>query len=187
MILSDKSIKQALKQGKLVVEPLGDNCIQPSSVDLHLDNELCLFDRHTQGYVDLKEDQTKFAKKLKIGKEPFILHPKEFILGATLERITLANDLVARIEGKSSLGRVGLIIHSTAGFVDAGWDGHLTLEISNISNIPITLYANMKIAQIAFSKMTTPADRPYGSDQLKSKYHAQRGVTPSLYHKNFEK
>ena len=117
---------------------------------------------------------------------PFILHPGEFVLGSTLERITLADDLVARLEGKSSLGRLGLLIHSTAGFIDPGWDGHVTLELSNVANLPITIYYGMKIGQVSFMQMTEPAAVPYGSTSLGSKYKGQRGPTPSRYYQNFE-
>jgi dCTP deaminase len=120
-----------------------------------------------------------------VEEEPFILHPGEFVLGSTVERVALPNDLVGRLEGKSSLGRLGLLIHSTAGFVDAGWDGQLTLELSNVANLPITLYAGMKIGQISFMQMTTPAEQPYGTGRLGSKYQGQRGPRPSRYWENF--
>jgi dCTP deaminase len=119
--------------------------------------------------------------------EPFILHPGEFVLGSTLERVTLPDDLVARLEGKSSLGRLGLLIHSTAGFIDPGWDGHVTLELSNVANLPITIYVGMKIGQLSFVQMTEPADTPYGSAALGSKYKGQTGPTPSRYWQNFER
>ena len=185
MVLSDRSIEEELKSGRIIVEPLGDGCIQPSSVDLHLDKKVSLFDTHTLGIIDIKQDHSQIMREEIIGDRPFILQPREFILGSTSERIAIADDLVARIEGKSSLGRLGLIIHSTAGFVDAGWDGNLTLEIANISKLPITLYAGMRICQISFSKMTTSAKNPYGSSKVGSKYYGQRGVTPSRHHKSF--
>jgi dCTP deaminase len=134
----------------------------------------------------VKEHLEELTELVEIGEDdPFILHPGEFVLGSTLERVALPDDLVARLEGKSSLGRLGLLIHSTAGFVDAGWDGHLTLELSNVANLPITIYAGMKIGQISFLQMTTPADQPYGTGALGSKYRGQRGPTPSRYHENF--
>lgn len=138
--------------------------------------------------IDVREAQEDLTELIDVGtSEPMILHPGEFLLGSTIERVALPNDLVARLEGKSSLGRLGLLIHSTAGFVDAGWDGHLTLELSNVANLPITLYPGMKIGQISFFEMTTPADRPYGAAGLGSKYRGQRGPTPSRYSENFEK
>jgi dCTP deaminase len=137
--------------------------------------------------IDVKENQEELTELVEIGEDDaFILHPGEFVLGSTHERVSLPDDLVARLEGKSSLGRLGLLIHSTAGFVDAGWDGHLTLELSNVANLPITLYPGMKIGQISFLRMTTPADTPYGSAKVGSKYQGQRGPTPSRYYENFK-
>jgi dCTP deaminase len=138
------------------------------------------------GLIDVKQNLEDLTQLVEIGQDDtFILHPGEFVLGSTLERVALPNDLVARLEGKSSLGRLGLLIHSTAGFVDAGWDGQLTLELSNVANLPITLYPGMKIGQVSFLRMTTPADVPYGSGKLGSKYQGQRGPTPSRYWENF--
>jgi dCTP deaminase len=186
MVLSDRSIREALDAGTISIEPLGEGCIQPSSVDLHVDKYLRLFRNHTSRVIDVREDQEDLTELVDIGDtDPLILHPGEFLLVSTLEKNTLPNDLVARLEGKSSLGRLGLLIHSTAGFVDAGWDGHLTLELSNVANLPITIYAGMKIGQISFLQMTTAADKPYGSDGLKSKYQGQWGPTPSRYSDNF--
>jgi dCTP deaminase len=186
MVLSDRSIREALDAGRISIAPLGEGCVQPSSVDLHVDRYFRLFRNHTSRVIDVREDQEDLTELVDIGDvDPLILHPGEFLLGSTLERITLPDDLVARLEGKSSLGRLGLLIHSTAGFVDAGWDGHLTLELSNVANLPITIYAGMKIGQISFLQMTTPADMPYGSDGLKSKYQGQWGPTPSRYSDNF--
>ncbi len=186
MVLSDRSIREALDAGRISIAPLGEGCIQPSSVDLHVDRYFRLFRNHTSRVIDVREDQEDLTELVDIGDvDPLILHPGEFLLGSTLERITLPDDLVARLEGKSSLGRLGLLIHSTAGFVDAGWDGHLTLELSNVANLPITIYAGMKIGQISFLRMTTPADMPYGSEGLKSKYQGQWGPTPSRYSDNF--
>jgi dCTP deaminase len=187
MILSDRSIREELVAGRIVIEPLDDSCIQPSSVDLMLDPRFLVFRNHTRGIIDVKEDLTDLTELVEVeGDTPFILHPGEFVLGATLERIAVPHDLVARLDGKSSLGRLGLLIHSTAGYVDAGFDGQITLELSNVANLPITLYAGMKIGQVSFETMTTPADNPYGSGVLGSKYHGQRGPTPSQYWKNFQ-
>jgi dCTP deaminase len=186
MVLSDRSIREALDAGRIVIDPLGEGCIQPSSVDLHVDRYFRIFRNHTSRVIDVREDQEDLTELVDIGNEdPLILHPGEFLLGSTSERVALPDDLVARLEGKSSLGRLGLLIHSTAGFVDAGWDGHLTLELSNVANLPITIYPGMKIGQISFLEMTTPADQPYGSDKLKSKYQGQWGPTPSRYADNF--
>ncbi len=186
MILSDRTIRAALDAGRIVIEPLGEGCIQPSSVDLHVDRLFRVFRNHTMGHIDVKQDLEDLTELVEIGEDDcFMLHPGEFVLGSTLERVALPDDLVARLEGKSSLGRLGLLIHSTAGFVDAGWDGHLTLELSNVANLPITLYPGMKIGQISFLEMTTPADQPYGTGDLGSKYRGQRGPTPSRYFENF--
>lgn len=186
MILSDRSIREALASGRIEIDPQDDSCIQPSSVDLHLDRYFRVFLNHTSRVIDVREDQENLTELVKVEEEePFILHPGEFVLGSTTERVRLADDLVARIEGKSSLGRLGLLIHSTAGFIDAGWDGHLTLELSNVANLPITLYPDMKIGQVSFLQMTTPADAPYGSKAIGSKYKGQRGPTPSRYFENF--
>jgi dCTP deaminase len=186
MILSDRSIREEVAAGRIVIEPLDPGSIQPSSVDLHVDRYFRVFRNHTMGYIDVKENQEDLTELVEVGPDDvFILHPGEFVLGSTAERVALPDDLVARLEGKSSLGRLGLLIHSTAGFVDAGWDGHLTLELSNVANLPITLYPGMKIGQISFLRMTTPADNPYGSSRVGSKYQGQRGPTPSRYYENF--
>jgi dCTP deaminase len=188
MVLSDRSIREAIEAGRIDIDPLGVDCIQPSSVDLHVDQYFRLFRNHTSRVIDVREDQEDLTELVDVGPDgPLILHPGEFMLGATIERVRVPDDLVARLEGKSSLGRLGLLIHSTAGFVDAGWDGHLTLELSNVANLPITLYPGMKIGQISFFQMTTKADRPYGSSGLNSKYLGQRGPTPSRYAENFRR
>ena len=186
MILSDRSIRDALQSGRIVIDPLGDAAVQPSSVDLRLDSTFRVFRNHTRRVIDVAEDQADLTEQVEVALgDAFILHPGEFALGATLERVSVPADLVGRIEGKSSLGRLGLLIHTTAGFVDPGWDGYLTLELSNVANLPITLYPTMKICQISFMEMTTPAEHPYGSDRLGSKYRGQRGPTPSRYHQNY--
>ncbi len=186
MILSDVTIREELAAGRIGIDPLGDGCIQPSSVDLHVDRFFRVFRNHSLRAIDVKEDQEELTELVEIRDDDVLmLHPGEFILGATVERVRLPDDLVGRLEGKSSLGRLGLLIHSTAGFVDAGWDGYLTLELSNVANLPITVYPAMKIGQISFLRMTTPADLPYGSSALGSKYQHQRGPTPSRYFENF--
>ncbi len=187
MILSDHTIREELDNGRILIEPLGKGCIQPSSVDLHLDRFFRVFLNHHTRVIDVKQQQDDLTQMVEIEDDKaFMLHPGEFVLGSTAERVALPTDLVARLEGKSSLGRLGLLIHSTAGFVDAGFDGHLTLELSNVATLPITLYPGMKVGQISFLKMTTPADVPYGSAATRSKYQGQRGPTVSRYFENFE-
>jgi dCTP deaminase len=188
VILSDQSISEELAAGGIVIEPLGESAMQPSSVDLRVDRYFRVFRNDHTPYIDPKQAQEDLTELVEVGAGPddaFILHPGEFVLGSTLERVALGNDLVARLEGKSSLGRLGLLIHSTAGFVDAGWDGHLTLELSNVANLPIAIYPGMKIGQISFLRMTTEASTPYGSDKAGSKYKGQKGPTPSRYYLNF--
>ncbi|MBS1847942.1 MAG: dCTP deaminase [Actinobacteria bacterium] len=185
MILSDRSIREAIDSGRIVIDPLDESMIQPSSVDVTVDRYFRVFRNHTTGIIDVKTNLEDLTELVEIPDgDVFILHPGEFVLGATAERVAIGDDLVGRLEGKSSLGRLGLLIHSTAGFVDAGWDGYLTLELSNVATLPITLYPGMKIGQISFLSMTTPADRPYGSASLGSKYQGQRGPTPSRYWEN---
>ena len=187
MILSDRTIREELAAGRIVIDPVDDADIQPSSVDLHIDRYFRVFRNHSMRVIDVKEDQEELTELVEIGEDDaFILHPGEFVLGSTAERVGLPIDLVARLEGKSSLGRLGLLIHSTAGFIDPGWDGHVTLELSNVANLPITIYYAMKIGQLSFVQMTEPAETPYGADGLGSKYQGQKGPTPSRYYKNFE-
>ena len=186
MVLSDGSIRAEIDAGRIVIEPFDAGLVQPSSIDVRVDRRFRVFHNARYPYIDVKQQQEALTELVEIsGDEPFILHPGEFVLGATLERITLPDDLVARLEGKSSLGRLGLLIHSTAGFIDPGFDGHVTLELSNVANLPITIYRGMKIGQISFMQMTEPASAPYGSSQLGSKYQGQRGPTPSRYYENF--
>ncbi len=186
MILSDRTIKQEVADGRIIIEPYDEAAIQPSSVDLRLDHRFIVFRNHTMGHIDLKANLESLTDMVEASDDdPFILHPSEFVLGSTAERVAIPADLVGRIEGKSSLGRLGLLIHTTAGFVDAGWDGQLTLEFSNVSSLPITLYPGMKIGQISFIRMTTEADNPYGTGSLGSKYQGQRGPRPSRYWENF--
>ena len=186
MILSDRSLREQLDAGRVVIEPFDASCIQPSSIDVKIGNLFRVFRNHTSPIIDVKQNQEDLTELVTIALDGvFMLHPGEFVLGSTLERIAVPDDLVARIEGKSSLGRLGLIIHSTAGFVDAGFDGHITLELTNIATLPITLYPGMKIGQVSFMQMTTPADHPYGTGARGSKYQGQRGPTPSRYWENF--
>ncbi len=187
VILSDRTIKERVGSGDIIIEPFDEAAVQPSSVDLRLDRYFRVFRNHTLGHIDVKQNIEELTELVEVtDDDPFILHPREFVLGSTLERVAIASDLVGRIEGKSSLGRLGLLIHTTAGFVDAGWDGQLTLEFSNVASLPITLYPGMKIGQISFIQMTTEADNPYGSSALNSKYQGQSGPRPSRYWENFE-
>lgn len=186
MILSDRTIRQEIAAGHIVIEPFDEACIQPSSIDLHVDREFRVFQNNRYPFIDVKNEQPDLTELVEVkGGEPFILHPGEFVLGSTLERVALPDDLVARLEGKSSLGRLGLLIHSTAGYVDPGWDGYLTLELSNVANLPITIYPGMKIGQISFFQLSTPADVPYGSKSTRSKYQGQRGPTASRFFEEF--
>ena len=188
MVLSDRTIKEELAKGRIVIEPLDNADIQPASVDLHLDRKLLVFRNTRQPYIDVRKDLPDLTEIEEIPDDtPFILHPGEFVLASTLESVTLPDDVVARLEGKSSLGRIGLLIHSTAGYVDPGWSGHLTLELSNVANLPVTLYYRMKIGQISFLRLTTPADNLYGSPVLGSKYQGQVEPTASRFFKDFSK
>lgn len=189
MILSDRSLREQLAAGRIVIDPLDDALIQPSSIDVRLSNLFRVFRNHTSGIIDVKKDLTGLTELIEMpvdSEEAFMLHPGEFVLGSTLERIGMPDDIVGRVEGKSSLGRLGLMIHSTAGFIDAGFDGHITLELANVASLPITLYPGMKIGQVSFMHMTTPADNPYGKGAKGSKYQGQRGPTPSRYFENFK-
>ncbi len=188
MILSDRTLREQLAAGRIVIDPLDETLIQPSSIDVRISNLFRVFRNHTAGVIDVKQDMTGLTELIEIdpgGDEAFMLHPGEFVLGSTYERLAVPDDLVARIEGKSSLGRLGLLIHSTAGFIDAGFDGHITLELANVASLPITLYPGMKIGQVSFMRMTTAADHPYGAGASGSKYQGQRGPTPSRYFENF--
>lgn len=184
MILSDRSIREEIAAGRIVVDPFEDGCVQPSSIDLHVDRQFRVFQNNRHPFIDVMKEQPDLTELVEVREgEPFILHPGEFVLGSTLERIALPDDLVARLEGKSSLGRLGLLIHSTAGYVDPGWDGYLTLELSNVANLPITIYPGMKIGQISFFRLTTAADTPYGA--AGNKYQGQRGPTASKFFQEF--
>ena len=186
MVLSDRSIREEMASGRIIVDPLGPNAIQPASVDVHLDRGFLVFRNSRRPYIDIREIADDLTEKVTINDEtPFILHPGEFVLGSTLENIEIPDDLVARVEGKSSLGRLGLLIHSTAGYVDPGFKGHLTLELSNVANLPITLYYAMKIGQLSYVRLTTAAEFPYGSPELGSKYQGQTDATASRLHQDF--
>jgi dCTP deaminase len=187
VILSDRDIRAAISSGFLGVEPFDDADVQPSSIDLHVDRYFRTFHNARHPYIDVRKRMDDLTELVEVGqKEAFILHPGEFVLGSTREYVRLPDDLVGRLEGKSSLGRLGLLIHSTAGVVDPGFEGHLTLELSNVANLPITIYPDMKIGQISLLRLSSPAENPYGSDEARSKYQGQRGPTPSRYFENFE-
>ena len=187
MVLSDRSIREELGKGRIVIRPLGEGCIQPASVDVHLDRQILVFRNNRVPYVDIRANTERLTEKVTVGDDdPFMLHPGEFVLGSTKEYVEVPDDLVARLEGKSSLGRIGLLIHSTAGYVDPGWKGHLTLELSNVSNLPITLYHRMKVGQISFLRLTSAAERLYGDKELGSKYQGQQGPTPSRIYQEYD-
>jgi dCTP deaminase len=185
MILSDRDIREQISAGRITIDPFDPSCLQPSSVDLHVDDQFRVFANSRYPYIDVREEMPDLTELVQVKPdEPFILHPGEFVLGSTLERVSIPDDLVARLEGKSSLGRLGLLIHSTAGYVDPGWDGYLTLELSNVANLPITLYPGMRIGQISFFQLTSPAETPYG--RAGNKYQGQRGPTASRFFRDFD-
>jgi dCTP deaminase len=186
VVLSDRDIRAALEGGRLRIKPYDPADLQPSSVDLHMDRAFRVFRNNRYPYIDVRSPQPDLTELLTVADdEAFVLHPGEFVLGQTLEWIELPDDIVARLEGRSSLGRLGLLIHSTAGYVDPGWKGNLTLELSNVANLPISLYYGMKIGQISFLRMTSPVERPYGSPELGSKYQGQSQPTASAFHRDF--
>ena len=188
VVLSDRTIKAEIKAARIVIDPYDEALVQPSSVDVRIDRKFRVFHNHRRPYIDVREPMDDLTELVEGGDEdPFVLHPGEFVLGQTLERIRLPNDTVARLEGKSSLGRLGLLIHSTAGFVDPCWDGNLTLELSNVANLPITIYYGMPIGQISFMRMDQPVENPYGSGSMGSKYQGQSEPTPSRFYRNFER
>ncbi len=188
MVLSDRSIRSKIDAGRIVIDPFDADLVQPSSVDVRVDRRFRVFHNARYPYIDVRQPMDELTELVEVdGDEPFILHPGEFVLGQTLEKVTLPDDLVARLEGKSSLGRLGLLIHSTAGFVDAGFSGNLTLELSNVANLPITIYHGMPIGQISFMRMDSPVENPYGSGHTGSKYQGQAEPTPSRFHLNFDK
>ncbi len=187
MVLSDRTIRAEIEAGRIEIDPYDASMIQPSSIDVRVDRKFRVFHNARHPFIDVRkpmEDLTELV--VAEGDRPFILHPGEFVLGQTLERVTLPDDLVARLEGKSSLGRLGLLIHSTAGFVDSGFSGNLTLELSNVANLPITIYHGMPIGQMSFMRMDGPVETPYGSRETSSKYQGQAEPTPSRFYKNFE-
>ena len=182
MVLSDHTIREQLATGRLVIDPFDDALVQPSSVDVRVAREFRVFHNNRQPYIDVRKPSEELTDLVEIADdEPFILHPGEFVLGSTVERVAIPDDIVARLEGKSSLGRLGLLIHSTAGYIDPGWDGYITLELSNVARLPITIYAGMRIGQLSFQLLTTPVDTPYHG-----KYQGQRGPTASRIFRDFD-
>lgn len=180
MLLSDRDLHAALTTGRLGIQPFDDELVQPSSIDVRLDRRFRVFNNQKYTHIDPSEQQDDLTSAVEVADdESFVLHPGEFVLASTLEVITLPADLAARLEGKSSLGRLGLLTHSTAGFIDPGFSGHVTLELSNVANLPITLWPGMKIGQLAVFELSSPAARPYGSGAVGSRYQGQRGPTPS--------
>ena len=185
MVLSDRDIRKAIQDGRIYIDPYDDALIQPASIDLRLGAKFLIFKRTQQPVIDPRQSVDHFTEKIEIDEAvPFMLHPGEFALGVTLEEIHLPPDIVGRLDGKSSLGRLGLVVHSTAGFVDPGWKGRLTLELSNLANLPITLHYGMKVSQISFMELTSPAENPYGSKALGSKYQGQDGPMASQFYRN---
>ena len=188
MLLSDRDIRAELDSGRVQLDPLDRSMVQPASVDVRLDRYFRLFDNHRYAHIDPAEPQEELTRLVEVAPdEPFILHPGEFVLGATYEQVTLPEDIAARLEGKSSLGRLGLLTHSTAGFIDPGFSGHVTLELSNMATLPIKLWPGSKIGQLCFFRLTSPAEHSYGSGPYSNRYQGQRGPTASRSHLNFQR
>ncbi|MDQ1684355.1 MAG: dCTP deaminase [Frankiaceae bacterium] len=188
MLLSDRDLRAEIDAGRLVIDPYDEGLVQPSSIDVRLDRFFRVFENHRYPHIDPAEQQDDLTRLVEVAQdESFILHPGEFVLGSTYEVIGLADDLAARLEGKSSLGRLGLLTHSTAGFIDPGFSGHVTLELSNVATLPIKLWPGMKIGQVCVLRLTSPSEHPYGSSIYGSRYQGQRGPTPSRSHVNFRR
>jgi len=188
VLLSDRDIKAEIDGGRVRLQPYDEAMVQPSSIDVRLDKFFRLFDNHKYPFIDPAEDQPDLTRLIEVERdEPFILHPGEFVLGSSFEVVTLPDDLAARLEGKSSLGRLGLVTHSTAGFVDPGFSGHVTLELSNVATLPIKLWPGMKVGQLCFFRLSSPAENPYGSAKYGSRYQGQRGPTASRSFQNFHR
>ena len=180
MLLSDRDIRAELAEGRVVLEPFDEAMVQPSSVDVRIDRYFRVFENHRYPHIDPAEEQPELTRMVEpLDGEPFILHPGEFVLASTYEVVTLPDDVAGRLEGKSSLGRLGLLTHSTAGFIDPGFSGHVTLELSNVATLPIKLWPGMKIGQLCLFRLSSPAEHPYGSAQYGSRYQGQRGPTPA--------
>ena len=188
MLLSDRDIRAELESGRVVLDPYEPAMIQPSSIDVRLDRLFRLFDNHKYPVIDPSQDQPDLTRLVEVDAgEAFVLHPGEFVLGSTYEAVTLPDDVAARLEGKSSLGRLGLLTHSTAGFIDPGFTGHVTLELSNVATLPIKLWPGMKIGQLCFFRLSSPSEHPYGSERYGSRYQGQRGPTASRSLQSFHR
>ncbi|MGW4380559.1 dCTP deaminase [Kitasatospora sp. NPDC004531] len=188
MLLSDNDIRSEIDKGRVVIDPFEPSMVQPSSIDVRLDRFFRVFENHRYPHIDPSEEQPDLTRLVEPdGDDAFILHPGEFVLASTYEVITLPNDVASRLEGKSSLGRLGLLTHSTAGFIDPGFSGHVTLELSNVATLPIKLYPGMKIGQLCLFRLSSPAEHPYGSERYGSRYQGQRGPTPSRSFQNFHR
>jgi dCTP deaminase len=188
VLLSDGDLRKELAAGRLGLEPFDEAMVQPSSIDVRLDRFFRVFNNTRYTHIDPRQQQDDLTTPVEADDDaPFVLHPGEFVLGSTFETVSLPDDLAGRLEGKSSLGRLGLLTHSTAGFIDPGFSGHITLELSNVANLPITLWPGMKIGQLCLLRLTSPAQHPYGSAAAGSKYQGQRGPTPSRSYQNFIK
>ena len=188
MLLSDRDIRAEITAGRVAVEPFAESMVQPSSVDVRLDRFFRVFENHKYSVIDPSIEQSELTREVVVEpNEHFILHPGEFVLASTYEVITLPDDIAGRLEGKSSLGRLGLLTHSTAGFIDPGFSGHITLELSNVANLPVKLFPGMKIGQLCLIKLSSPAEHPYGSEKYGSRYQGQRGPTASRSFLNFHK
>ena len=188
MLLSDRDIRAQVEAGRIALEPYDPGLVQPSSIDVRLDRYFRVFENHRYPHIDPAEEQLDLTRAVQVeGDEPFILHPGEFALGSVFEVVTLPDDIAARVEGKSSLGRLGLLTHATAGFVDPGFSGHVTLELSNVATLPIKLWPGMKIGQLCFFRLSSPSMHPYGSEKYGSRYQGQRGPTPSRSHLGFHR
>jgi dCTP deaminase len=188
VLLSDRDIRAEIESGRVALEPFDSAMVQPSSIDVRIDRYFRVFENHRYPHIDPAEEQAELTRLVEPdGDEPFILHPGEFVLASTYEVVTLPDDVAARLEGKSSLGRLGLLTHSTAGFIDAGFSGHVTLELSNVATLPIKLWPGMKIGQLCFFRLSSPAEAPYGSGAQGSRYQGQRGPTPSRSFQSFHR
>lgn len=188
MLLSDRDIRAEISAGRIGLDPLDLGMVQPSSIDVRIDRYFRLFDNHKYPVIDPAVDQSELTRLISVAPdEAFVLHPGEFVLGSTYEQVTLPDDIAARLEGKSSLGRLGLLTHSTAGFIDPGFTGHVTLELSNMATLPIKLWPGMKIGQLCFFRLSSAAEHPYGSAGYSSRYLGQRGPTASRSHLNFSR
>jgi dCTP deaminase len=188
MLLSDRDIRVEIDKGRVVLEPFDASLVQPSSVDVRIDRYFRVFENHRYPHIDPAEEQPDLTRLVECEvDEPFILHPGEFVLASTFELITLPDDIASRLEGKSSLGRLGLLTHSTAGWIDPGFNGHVTLELSNVATLPIKLWPGMKIGQMCFFRLSSPAEFPYGNEAYGSRYQGQRGPTPSRSYQNFHR